>query len=70
MPLAPSAWTCSNRLISFPMALEERFAQVTRMSPWFLMHKGAGNLVLVRLVHPGGPFWSRAILAWSVPKAE
>jgi predicted NUDIX family NTP pyrophosphohydrolase len=35
------------------------------------MYRGSGNDMVVLLVHPGGPYWSkRDFGAWSIPKGE
>jgi len=40
-------------------------------SAGILLYRSAGDDVLVLLVHPGGPFWSKRDLgAWSIPKGE
>ena len=44
---------------------------MTRKSAGILMYKRTADGILVLLVHPGGPFWSRRDLgAWSIPKGE
>ncbi|WP_315927228.1 NUDIX domain-containing protein [Mesorhizobium sp. SP-1A] len=40
-------------------------------SAGILMYKRAAGTILVLLVHPGGPFWSKRDQgAWSIPKGE
>lgn len=40
-------------------------------SAGILMYRDSGNDMVVLLVHPGGPYWSkRDFGAWSIPKGE
>jgi len=42
-----------------------------KMSAGILMYKRSGSDLLLLLVHPGGPFWTRKDLGvWSIPKGE
>lgn len=44
---------------------------MVKKSAGILMYKKTGEGVMVLLVHPGGPFWSRCDLgSWSMPKGE
>jgi predicted NUDIX family NTP pyrophosphohydrolase len=46
-------------------------AAVKRKSAGILMYKQAGDVILLLLVHPGGPFWAKKDLgSWSIPKGE
>lgn len=52
--------------------VERRTArQGSRRSAGILLWKREGGVLLVLLVHPGGPFWkNRDAGAWSIPKGE
>ncbi|SFU23334.1 NUDIX domain-containing protein [Mesorhizobium sp. YR577] len=44
---------------------------MARKSAGILMYRWAADVLLVMLVHPGGPFWIRRDLSsWSIPKGE
>jgi predicted NUDIX family NTP pyrophosphohydrolase len=44
---------------------------VKKLSAGILLYKFAEGQLLVLLVHPGGPFWTKKDLgAWSIPKGE
>ncbi len=44
---------------------------MARKSSGVLLYRQADDELLVLLVHPGGPFWSKRDLgAWSIPKGE
>lgn len=44
---------------------------MARKSAGILLYKRSAGGILVLLVHPGGPFWSRRDAgAWSIPKGE
>ena len=44
---------------------------MARKSAGILLYKRSASGILVLLVHPGGPFWSRRDAgAWSIPKGE
>jgi predicted NUDIX family NTP pyrophosphohydrolase len=44
---------------------------MTKQSAGILMYRGAGPLLELLLVHPGGPFWAKKDQgAWSIPKGE
>jgi predicted NUDIX family NTP pyrophosphohydrolase len=44
---------------------------MARKSAGILMYRWAADVLLVMLVHPGGPFWSKRDLgSWSIPKGE
>jgi predicted NUDIX family NTP pyrophosphohydrolase len=44
---------------------------VKKLSAGILLYKFTEGQLLVLLVHPGGPFWTRKDLgAWSIPKGE
>jgi predicted NUDIX family NTP pyrophosphohydrolase len=46
-------------------------ATTKKRSAGILMYRRQGDDILLLLVHPGGPFWSKKDLgSWSIPKGE
>lgn len=61
-PLQPLSSQAGDDILDEPMA---------SASAGILMYRGSGNDMVVLLVHPGGPYWSkRNFGAWSIPKGE